>query len=41
MIRQMIQILSNNAAHVLEDLAGVSAIFVMLLVVLHLPVSTL
>ncbi len=41
MIRQMIQILSNNAINVLEDLAGVSAIFVMLLVVLHLPVTTL
>ena len=41
MIRQMIQILSNNAVNVLEDLAGVYAIFVMLLVVLHLPVSTL
>lgn len=41
MIRQMIQILSNNAANVLEDLAGVSAIFVMLLVVLHLPVTSL
>lgn len=40
MIRQMIQILSKNATHVLEDLAGVSAIFVMMVVVLHLPVTS-
>ncbi len=41
MICQMIQILSNNAVNVLEDLAGVSAIFVMMLVVLHFPVTSL
>lgn len=40
MIREMIRILSNNTITVLEDMAGVSAIFVMLIVVLHLPVST-
>lgn len=40
MIRQMIQILSNNAANVLEDMAGVSAIFVTIVVVLHLPVTS-
>ena len=41
MIRQMVKILSTNAAHVVEDMAGVSAIFVMLVVVLHLPVTSL
>lgn len=41
MIREMIRILSYNTTSVLEDIAGLSAIFVMLVVVLHLPGYTL
>lgn len=41
MIRDMIRILNANSATVLEDIVGVCAIFVMLVVVLHLPGYTL
>ncbi len=41
MIREMIRILNANSATVLEDVVGLSAIFVMLVVVLHLPGYTL
>lgn len=37
MIRIIIEILNNNTVNVLEDLAGVSAIFVMMLVLLYFP----
>lgn len=37
MIRQIFYLLSNNINNVLEDLAGISAIFVLMLIILHLP----
>mgnify|MGYP006102075237 CR=1 FL=1 len=40
MIRIMIEILNNNTINVLEDLVGVSAIFVMMLVLLYFPFSS-
>jgi len=40
MIRAMIEIFSYNTVNVLEDLAGVSAIFVIMLVLLYFPFSS-
>ena len=40
MIRIVIEILNNNTINVLEDLVGVSAIFVMMLVLLYFPFSS-
>ena len=39
MIRTMIQVLKSNPSAVLEDSIGISAIFVMVMVGLYLPVS--
>ena len=39
MIRQMIDTLTSNPTAALEDAAGLSAIVVLILVVLHLPVG--
>ncbi|MEM7441366.1 MAG: hypothetical protein AAF393_17370 [Pseudomonadota bacterium] len=39
MIRQMIRTMSENPAALLEDILGMSAIVVMLLVSLHVPVA--
>ena len=40
MIRAMIEIFSYNTVNVVEDLAGVSAIFVIMLVLLYFPFSS-
>lgn len=39
MIRDMIRVLKTDPSAVLEDFIGVSAIFVIVLVGLHLPVT--